>query len=188
MFMFFCRCKYRTHPTVRQWTTSPSLHEATFYTYFLKKELMINGNENVLKARLPARQGQQILAQGKRRRSVALGWRASKRIVRAITFIKRHFFSRTKKIVSCFPGNDALQVRPGEVFRINYHIHADGFRCAFITRDDVSDRSSLNSAVRLSSRRSPGYCYYALSGRGTNMVPGLCIKVGLKAGISQFLD
>jgi len=160
MFMFFCRCKYRTHPAVRHWTTSPFLHEATFYTYFLEKELMINGNENVLK-------GQQILAQGKRRRSVALGWRASKRIVRAIMFIKGHFFSRTKKMVSCFPENDAVQVRPGEDFRINYHILADGFRCMSFYPGRRFGCSTRNFAVRQSSRRSPGLKYPGLSGRSS---------------------
>ena len=42
---------------------------------------MLNGQENGLK-------GQYILAQGKRRRSVALGWSSGNKIVREITFIK----------------------------------------------------------------------------------------------------
>jgi hypothetical protein len=42
--------------------------------------------------------GQNILAQGKRRRSVALGLSANKRIVRAIALIKEQFLFRTKKM------------------------------------------------------------------------------------------
>jgi len=52
---------------------------------------MINKNGNVLK-------GQHNLAQGKRRRSVALGCKTSKKIVREIAFIKEQFIFRTKKM------------------------------------------------------------------------------------------
>jgi len=41
--------------------------------------------------------GRYILAQGKRRRSVALGWGARKRIVRAIKFFKTKISFRTKQ-------------------------------------------------------------------------------------------
>ena len=44
--------------------------------------------------------GQYNLAQGKRRRSVALGWRMGKQIVRVIMVKKEHFLFRTKGKVS----------------------------------------------------------------------------------------
>ena len=47
--------------------------------------------------------GQYNLAQGKRQRSVALGWRTRKRIVRAITSIKEKILIRTKEMTLCFP-------------------------------------------------------------------------------------
>lgn len=67
--------------------------------------MKISENENVLK-------GQKILARGKRRRSVAPGWRASKRIVRAIKLSKEHFFSRTDFVVRHIPGATFLIVPP----------------------------------------------------------------------------
>jgi len=45
--------------------------------------------------------GQFILAQGKR--SGALGWRADRKIVRAITSIKEKILFQTKQITLCFP-------------------------------------------------------------------------------------
>ena len=54
-----------------------------------------NENKNVLK-------GQQTLAQGKRRRSVALGWRTFRRIVRAILVIEEKFLFRTKEMILIF--------------------------------------------------------------------------------------
>jgi len=56
--------------------------------------------------------GRYIIAQGKRRRSVALGWGARKRIVRAMTSIKEKILFRTKQITSCFQKNDVLLFRP----------------------------------------------------------------------------
>jgi len=44
--------------------------------------------------------GQHNLAQGKRRRSVALGSRTNAKIVRAVTLVKEQFFFRTKKMNS----------------------------------------------------------------------------------------
>jgi len=46
--------------------------------------------------------GRNIIAQGKRRRSVALGWRVGKKIVRVIMFIKEKFIFRTKETTLCF--------------------------------------------------------------------------------------
>jgi len=57
---------------------------------------MFNGQENGLN-------GQYIIAQGKRLRSVALGWSGGTKIVRAITFIKKKILFRTKQRTSCFP-------------------------------------------------------------------------------------
>jgi hypothetical protein len=111
---------------------------------------MNNRLKNVLK-------GQQTLAQGKRRRSVALGYRISKRIVRAITSIKEKFTFRTKEMTSCFHENVFMQFRPKEMICFVHRIPADGFRLLHFTRGGVSDRSSLNFA--------PGYCHSALSGR-----------------------
>ena len=57
---------------------------------------MFNGQENGLK-------GQYIMARGKLRRSVALGWSGGNKIVRAITFIKEKILFRTKQRTSFFP-------------------------------------------------------------------------------------
>ena len=54
---------------------------ATFYTYHLEMKMMVNKHENVLK-------GQHNLAQGKRRRSVALGCIGNAEIVRAQLIFK----------------------------------------------------------------------------------------------------
>jgi len=56
---------------------------------------MVNGPENGLK-------GQHILAQGKRRRSVALGWKKGIKIVRAISFIKEIILFRTSEMTLYF--------------------------------------------------------------------------------------
>ena len=58
--------------------------------------MMFDENIKVLK-------GRHILAQGKRRRSAALGLRASKKIVRALTFTKEKFIFRTGVMTLCFP-------------------------------------------------------------------------------------
>ena len=71
---------------------SPLFKKATLYTYLLEKEMMVNGQENGLK-------GQHNLAQGKR--SGALDWKAGRRIVRAITFIKEKILFRTREITIC---------------------------------------------------------------------------------------
>lgn len=57
---------------------------------------MFNENKKVLK-------GLHILAQGKRRRSVALGWGTGKKIVRVKTFIKEKVLFQTSVMTSCFP-------------------------------------------------------------------------------------
>ena len=57
--------------------------------------MKINRKPNVLK-------GQHTLAQSKRRRSVALGWKTITKIVRARMFIKEKFSFRTKWITSIF--------------------------------------------------------------------------------------
>ena len=58
--------------------------------------MMINSeNKNSLK-------GQHNLAQGKR--SDALGWKAERKIVRAVTFIKEKILFRTREMTFCFPG------------------------------------------------------------------------------------
>ena len=46
--------------------------------------------------------GRNIIAQGKRRRSVALGWRVGKKIVRVIMLIKEKFIFRTNETTMCF--------------------------------------------------------------------------------------
>jgi len=57
-------------------------------------EMIINSdNKNGLK-------GQDNLAQGKR--SVALGWRADRKIVRAVKFIKEKILFRTRGMSFCF--------------------------------------------------------------------------------------
>ena len=77
--------------------------------------------------KLKVLKGRYLLAQGKRRRSVALGLKTIKKIVRAIMFIKEEFSFRTKWIISCFPENDVLQFRPQQNFHIIYFGLADGF-------------------------------------------------------------
>jgi hypothetical protein len=56
---------------------------------------MKNRNKIVLK-------GQQNLAQGNRRRSVALGWRRGIKIVRAIMLNKSKILFRTREMTLCF--------------------------------------------------------------------------------------
>lgn len=77
--------------------------------------------------KLKVLKGRYLLAQGKRRRSVALGLKTIKKIVRAIMFIKEEFSFRTKWIISCFPENDVLQFRPKKNYHIIYFGLADGF-------------------------------------------------------------
>ena len=90
--------------------------------------MMINKHENVLK-------GQHNLAQGKRRRSVALGCRAGEKIVREIMVKKEYFLFRTKGKVS-----DNQQIKSSYSVRRSF---------SFIpfTQGDISDRSSRNFAL-----------------------------------------
>jgi hypothetical protein len=74
--------------------------------------MIVSTEEAVLK-------GQYNLAQGKRRRSVALGCRAIDKIVRVITFLEGLSLFRTKR--------HEFQLRPQEVFCPDYCIGADGF-------------------------------------------------------------
>ena len=117
---------------------SPLFKKATLYTYLLEKEMMVNGQENGLK-------GQHNLAQGKR--SGALDWKAGRRIVRAITFIKEKILFRTREITICLREMMSCNsVRKG-VIGFVHRIPADGFSPAFHTQGDVSDRSSRNFAL-----------------------------------------
>jgi len=75
--------------------------------------MMNNEQENGLK-------GQYIIAQGKRRRSVALGWRNGNKIVRAITSIKEKILFRTMGMTLCFPEMMSYNsVRNNDIARIN---------------------------------------------------------------------
>jgi hypothetical protein len=77
-------------------TPNPYFREAILYTYVLIAQMVINSEKkNDLK-------GQYISAQGKRRRSVALGWRTDIKIVRAIIFMKEKILFRTIEINLCF--------------------------------------------------------------------------------------
>ena len=75
---------------------------------------MINSKTpNVLK-------GQHNLAQGKRRRSVALGWRTGKTIARAKMSIKKKILFRAKWRTLCFPKMlDCNSVRNNDIALIN---------------------------------------------------------------------
>jgi len=66
----------------------PPVCRVTHYTFHFETEMMIFRQTNSLK-------GQSILAQGKR--SVALGWEMSVKIVRVIIFFERLSLLRTKK-------------------------------------------------------------------------------------------
>ena len=83
--------------------------------------------------------GRHILAQGKRRRSVALGLGTGFKIVRAIMFFEIIVMCRTKRHES--------QFRPKENICFDNRILADDFSSAFLTQGGVSDRSSRNSTV-----------------------------------------
>ena len=61
-------------------------------THPIEKEMMVNRQENGLK-------GQHKLAQGKQ--SGALGWKANRKIVRAIKFAKEKILFRTREITIC---------------------------------------------------------------------------------------
>jgi len=52
---------------------------------------------------------QHNLAQGKRRRSVALGLIVARGIVRVMMLIKENFLFRTKEMISIFHGNNFMQ-------------------------------------------------------------------------------
>ena len=91
--------------------------------------------------------GRYIIAQGKRRRSVALGWRMSIRIVRAITSIKENilFLDETENLM--FPENGVPQFRPKQQCRPAQYFSTDGFSPASLTQGGVSVRSSRNSTL-----------------------------------------
>jgi hypothetical protein len=91
--------------------------------------------------------GRNILAQGKRRRSIALGWRTGIKIVRVNTFIKEKILFRTKQRISCFPKNDVLLFRPKQRYLSVQHFCTDGFSPVSLTQGGVSDRSSRNYAL-----------------------------------------
>jgi|GEM_PF-2033033 len=78
--------------------------------------------------------GQCIIAQGKRRRSVALGWETGREIVRAITLLKRISLFRTKWVNTYSTQNNVLQFRPQKTFCLEYHVSTDGFVGASFTR------------------------------------------------------
>jgi hypothetical protein len=72
-----------------------------FYFPFLGYSLYISLNPKMMiKRNKKGLKGRQILAQGKRRRSVALGWETGRRIVRTISIIKEYFLFRTKGMIS----------------------------------------------------------------------------------------
>ena len=102
-------CFYPDSPRVRLLADFASLARATLYTYLLEKEMMIKcDNKNGLK-------GQYNLAQGKRRRSVALGWKTGERIVRAIRIKKEQIIFRTKGKVS-----DNLKIKTRNSVRMSF--------------------------------------------------------------------
>jgi hypothetical protein len=106
-----------------------------------------NSNKNSLK-------GQYNLAQGKRRRSVALGFSTGKRIVRALKIKKEKILLSDERDHLRFSGNDLVQFRPKEIICFVNCILTDGFRCASFTQGGVSVRSSRNFAL--------GYFIFAL--------------------------
>jgi hypothetical protein len=81
--------------------------------FFLRLEMTNITNKNILK-------GQYNPAQGKRRRSGALGLKTGKRIVRAMVIFMGQLLFRTKRMNSYLPENNESQFRPKEVFHINY--------------------------------------------------------------------
>jgi hypothetical protein len=92
---------------------------------------MIKVDEKVLKGRI-------VLAQGKRRRSVALGYGKESKIVRVIAFFKEGAWMRTKMIVTRFFEIGLAQFRPKEVSRFDYLFFADGFHFIHFSQGDVS--------------------------------------------------
>ncbi len=112
----------------------------------LTKVIKLHNQENVLK-------GHQIIAQGKRRRSVALGWETIKRIVRAITVENEKFIFRTEGLISysrIFMPYSPVRMRLFVLY-IEFSPpaagRADGFRFVPSTQGVVSDRSSRNYAL-----------------------------------------
>ncbi len=92
--------------------------------------------------------GQNNLAEGKRRRSDALGCKRNIVIVRAMTFIRKKFLFRTKDIASIFReiiSRDSLPAagwRPKEIICFVYRLPSDGFCRSLCTQGGVSVRSS----------------------------------------------
>ncbi len=94
-------CSFDSLHSLTVGTRLLSARVVTLYICLLEKKMMGNRNENGLK-------GQNNLAQGKRRRSVALGWRTGKRIVRGNTINNDQFFIRTKWCVPDYRTNHLL--------------------------------------------------------------------------------
>jgi len=90
--------------------------------------------------------GRYILAQGKRRRSAALGWWARIRVVREIMFFNAKILFRTREMTLCFPEMVSCNsVRKG---LLGLFIESRGrFFSRIFTQGGVSVRSSLNCAL-----------------------------------------
>ena len=102
---------------------------------------MINSeNKNGLK-------GQNNLAQGKRRRSVALGWRTGKRIVRAIRIKKEKFLFRTEEMIAISQQMMPFHSVRKKFFTVNIMFSRTVFVVPPFTQGGVSDRSSRNYAL-----------------------------------------
>lgn len=96
-------------------------------------------NKNSLK-------GWNNLAQGKRRRSVALGWRNDFKFVRAKRFVYKLTVIRTKWRVSNFPINNLLYSVRYIAFILNNLVSRTVKSFFFFSLGDISDRSSRNFA------------------------------------------
>ena len=97
---------------------------APLYTHLFEMKMKINENENALK-------GQQIIAQGfgvsAQSNGNALGWKAGRRIVRAITFNREDFYIRTKGEFRIFRSIKATAFRPKKIICFFHRIPTDGF-------------------------------------------------------------
>jgi hypothetical protein len=92
---------------------------------------MIKVDEKVLKGRF-------IIAQGKRRRSIALGCVMESEIVRAMPFFAEQLPIWTKMIVTRFVEIGLAQFRPKEASFFEYLLFANGFHITRFSRGDVS--------------------------------------------------
>jgi hypothetical protein len=91
--------------------------------------------------------GRHILAQGKRRRSVALGLKANRKIVHAITILNVNFLIRTKEMVFFIRQMVPFNSVRNEVFDLIIAFSLTVFPAFYITQGGVSDRSSQNCAL-----------------------------------------